>query len=59
MPRVGRLDTPGVVHHLRIRGIERRNSFRDDRDRMEFPARLAALVPATQMTGSAGALLSH
>jgi len=50
MPRLGRLDAPGVVHHIMIRGIERRNIFRDDGDREDFLARLAALVPATQIT---------
>ena len=27
MPRQARLDTPGVVHHIMIRGIERRKIF--------------------------------
>ncbi len=33
MPRLARLDAPGVLHHLIIRGIERRNIFEDDKDR--------------------------
>jgi len=59
MPRLGRLDAPGVVHHIMIRGIERRNVFRDDGDREDFLARLAALVPATQMACYAWALLPN
>jgi len=27
MPRLARLDAPGVIHHIIIRGIERRRSF--------------------------------
>jgi len=44
MPRQARLDAPGVLHHVMVRGIERRAIFRDDADRAEFVARLAALV---------------
>jgi len=30
MPRLARLDAPGVLHHIIIRGIERRAVFRKD-----------------------------
>ena len=30
MPRLARLDAPGVLHHVIIRGIERRNIFKDN-----------------------------
>jgi REP-associated tyrosine transposase len=43
MPRQARLDAPGVLHHVMVRGIERRALFRDDADRPDFVARLAAL----------------
>ena len=33
MPRLARLDAPGVLHHVIIRGIERREIFRNDTDR--------------------------
>ena len=33
MPRGPRLDAPGVLHHVMVRGIERRPLFGDDRDR--------------------------
>jgi hypothetical protein len=29
MPRAARVDAPGVLHHIIIRGIERRKIFRD------------------------------
>ena len=36
MPISARLDAPGVLHHIIIRGIERRNIFRDNKDRDNF-----------------------
>ena len=36
MPRTGRLDAPGALHHVMARGIERREIFRDDGDRAAF-----------------------
>jgi hypothetical protein len=33
---LARLDVPGVLHHTIIRGIERRNIFRDNKDRDNF-----------------------
>jgi len=33
MPRLARLDAPGVLHHVIISGIERRFIFNDDQDR--------------------------
>ena len=59
MPRAGRLDAPGVMQHIMIRGIERRNIFRDDTDREEFLARLARLLPETQTACYAWALLPN
>lgn len=48
MPRLARLDAPGVLHHVIIRGIERRRIFRDNTDRDRFVERLAKLLPETQ-----------
>ncbi len=45
MPRLARLDAPGVLHHVIIRGIERRNIFEDNKDRDNFLARLNNLLP--------------
>jgi putative transposase len=59
MPRQGRLDAPGVVHHVMIRGIERRNIFKGDGDREDFLARLARLLPETQTACYAWALLPN
>jgi hypothetical protein len=47
MPRLARLDAPGVLHHIMIRGIERRKIFRDNKDREDFLDRLGKLLPET------------
>lgn len=44
MPRMARLDGPGVLHHVMARGIERRRLFREDVDRDDFLRRVAGLV---------------
>jgi putative transposase len=48
MPRTARLDTPGILHHVIIRGIERRKIFRDNKDRENFIDRLSTLIPETK-----------
>ncbi len=48
MPRRARIDAPGAVHHIIMRGIERRKIFRSDPDRSDFIIRLAAIVNETQ-----------
>jgi len=47
MPRTARLDAPGVLHHVMIRGIEGRKIFRNNKDRDDFLDRLAKLLPET------------
>ena len=44
MPRLIILDAPGVLHHVMIRGIERRKIFLSDIDRHDFISRLSALA---------------
>ena len=59
MPRQARLDAPETLHHVMVRGIERRALFRDDPDRADFVARLAALAAASALTVYAWALLPN
>jgi putative transposase len=59
MPRLARLDAPGVLHHVIIRGIERRKIFRDNKDRYNLLDRLAALLPETQTACYAWALIPN
>ena len=44
MPRLARLDAPGILHHVMGRGIERKKIFINDTDRNDFIDRLAGLA---------------
>jgi putative transposase len=59
MPRLARLDAPGVIHHIIIRGIERRKIFRDNRDRENFLERLGNLLEETKTGCYAWAFLHN
>jgi len=59
MPRLARLDAPGVLHHVIIRGIERKNIFNDDKDRDNFLERLSTLLPETKTSCYGWALLPN
>jgi len=36
MPRQARLDAPGILHHVMVRGMEGCPIFVDDQDRQDF-----------------------
>lgn len=59
MPRSARLDALGVLHHIIIRGIERRNIFRDNRDRENLLERLGRLLLETKTACYAWAFLPN
>ena len=59
MPRTSRLDAPGVLHHVMIRGIERRKIFRNNRDREDFIERLSNLCPSMKIHCYAWAFLPN
>ncbi len=59
MPRISRLDTPGLLHHIMIRGIERRRIFNDDKDRKNFIERLSVLLLETKSQCYAWSLMSN
>jgi putative transposase len=59
MPRGPRLDAPGVLHHVTVRGIERRPLFRGDADRDDFVNRLAGLAQGGAVSVYAWALLPN
>ena len=59
-PRQARLDAPGTLHHVILRGIERGRIVADAADRVAFLARLGDVATATWATVYAWALLpSH
>ena len=59
MPRGARLDTPGTLHHVIVRGIERRNIVDDDLDRENWVARIGRVADETQTAIYAWALMSN
>ena len=59
MPRQARLDAPEALHYVMVRGIERTAIFRDDADRGDFLARIAALAERGTWTVYAWALLPN
>ena len=59
MPRHARLDAPGTLHHVIVRGIERRQIVRDDCDRDNFVARLGTLAVETHTAIYAWALMDN
>jgi putative transposase len=59
MPRTARIDHPGLVQHVIVRGIERSDIFRDDRDRQSFLERLSRLLGETGTDCLSWALMSN
>ncbi len=58
MPRRARLDAPGTLHHVMVRGIEKHRIVNDVADRKNFVGRLAELAAGTQTTIYAWALMT-
>jgi len=59
MPRGARLDAPGTLHHVIIRGIEKGDIVRDDDDRKEFLRRMGELARGTGTGIYAFALMTN
>lgn len=59
MPRSARIDIPGLLQHVIVRGIERRDIFLDDSDRRLFLERLSRLLADTGTDCLAWALMSN
>ena len=48
MPRKARLDAPGTLHHVMMRGTEGQSIFREDKDHQNFLSRLAQISEDTE-----------
>jgi len=59
MPRQARIDSPGALHHIIGRGIERKSIFRDDEDRDNFLERLGNILLETSTSCFAWALIPN
>lgn len=59
MPRKARIDAPGALHHIIVRGIEKRDIFKDNTDRKRFVQRLGNILGESQTPCFAWALLPN
>jgi len=59
MPRHKRINVPGAVHHVIVRGINRQDIFFDSHDRKDFLGRLERALTETDCQCYAWALLSN
>lgn len=59
MPRKSRIDAPGALHHIIVRGIDRTEIFRNDNDRNDFLNRMGKLLIETKIICYAWALLPN
>jgi REP element-mobilizing transposase RayT len=59
MPRHKRIDIPGAVHHVIVRGLDRQDIFLADNDRTDFLARLEAALAEGDCRCFAWTLLSN
>ena len=59
MPRTARLDIPGLLQHVMVRGIEKSPIFLDDEDRTPFVERFSKLRVETDTQCYAWALRTN
>ncbi len=59
MPRKSRIDAPGALQHIIIRGIERKAIFKDVNDRENFLDRLNTIVSESQTDCYAWVLMTN
>jgi putative transposase len=59
MPRKARIDAPGALHHIIIRGIEKKAIFRDNQDKHNFLERIGRVILETSTKCYGWALLTN
>jgi putative transposase len=59
MPRKARIDAPGALHHIILRGIERRSIFNDDQDYRNYRDRLGGVITETSTSCYAWVLMPN
>jgi REP element-mobilizing transposase RayT len=59
LPRHARLDAPGTLHHIIVRGIEKRQIVDDNKDRDDFVNRMGEIAADTGTVIYAWALLTN
>jgi putative transposase len=59
MPRQARVDFPGTLHHIMVRGLNRIKIFKTDKDREAFLERLGIVLEKTNQQCQAFALMPN
>lgn len=59
MPRSARIDIPEILQHVIVRGIEKRDIFLGDDDRLDFVRRFSTLLKSTGTECFAWALMTN
>lgn len=59
MPRRSRIDAPGALHHIIVRGIERSKIFRNEDDRQDLLRRLSRVLVETDTRCFAWVLMDN
>lgn len=59
MPRQARIDHPGLLHHVIVRGIDKQRIFRRTEDNKNIISRLEDLIPKTKTQCHAWALMPN
>ncbi len=59
MPRKARIDAPGALHHIIVRGIERKAIFKDCHDRDNFLDRLGTILTESSTACYAWVLMTN
>ena len=59
MPRKARIDAPGALHHIIVRGIERKALFKDQKDYRNFRERLGRILEDTDTPCFAWSLMKN
>ncbi len=59
MPRKPRLDVPGALHHIMVRGIDKSSIFKDDQDKIQFLKRLGEILVHGKCSVYAWALMDN
>jgi len=59
MPRKARIDAPGALHHIILRGINRKKIFFDDPDRDDFLDRLDGILVDSETPCFAWAFMTN
>ena len=59
MPRKARIDAPGALHHIIVRGIERRYLFKDSIDYRNFLERFGSILSESETPCFAWALMPN